>query len=638
MFAVIGWFLFLAVAVATGLAVLHRFQQARARWLIVGMGVVACTAGVVLFWNPSQDPERPTESPAALPHRDLDGRYASSSSCRSCHPREHASWHRSYHRTMTQEATSASVAGAFDGSILRSRSGMFRFVRDSDRFFVDVIPPVTARILQRSGAGDDLPSDARWNRHRIVMTTGSHHMQTYWAASGRGNELSHVPWYYHLAEQRWMPAEDSFLLPPDTPSEPKPWNGLCIVCHAVHGRPLPAPGNAGFSTRVVELGIACEACHGPGRVHVEQQQRLEKSGSVALPGGGTGIVNPARLSHRASSEICGQCHANFIPRDLVNWTKTGLGFRPGKMKLAESHRLVRYGGLEQGPPPDHSWGDGTNRTGGREFSAMIESTCYNRGKLSCLSCHSMHKSDPNDQLAERMEGNQACLQCHSKFRGRVERHTHHRAGSSGSRCYNCHMPHTSFALFKAIRSHRIDSPSAVVSRRSGRPNACNQCHLDRPLGWTARHLTDWYGQPKVELSDDQQRISATLLWALKGDASQRVVAAWTLGWKPAIAASGGDWQPAFLAALLDDPYSAVRFVAYRSLRSYPDFKRFEYDFVAAQPARRKAVDEALAIWRRNRFQRGDDGRILIDQQGRRKKTEIQRLLDQRDQRRVSFPE
>jgi hypothetical protein len=60
------------------------------------------------------------------------------------------------------------------------------------------------------------------------------------------------------------------------------------------------------------------------------------------------------------------------------------------------------------------------------------------------------------------------------------------------------MPHTSYALFKAIRSHRITSPSARRSRDQKVPNACNLCHIDRGLGWTAHFLSTWYGQPGLE--------------------------------------------------------------------------------------------------------------------------------------------
>jgi hypothetical protein len=153
------------------------------------------------------------------------------------------------------------------------------------------------------------------------------------------------------------------------------------------------------------------------------------------------------------------------------------------------------------------------------------------------------------------------------------------------------MPHTTYGLFTAIRSHRIDLPSAARSLLSGRPNACNLCHLDRSQAWTADHLSRWYGAPPVAVEGDDRTVAASLVWLLRGDAAQRAVAAWHMGWEPARRASGDAWIAPFLAQLLDDPYSAVRFVAYRALRALPGFGDLQYDFVGAPDERRQAVRE-----------------------------------------------
>lgn len=159
---------------------------------------------------------------------------------------------------------------------------------------------------------------------------------------------------------------------------------------------------------------------------------------------------------------------------------------PNRMCFPPSRKLHSSRGNDR--IRSYYWDDGACRVGGREYLGIIESSCYQRGSLACVSCHSMHHSDPNDQLAKKMDGQEACLQCHQEFRTAIEEHTHRAASSTGSDCYNCHMPHTSYALFKGIRSHRIDSPSAANEVRTGRPNACNLCHLDRTLEWTADKL------------------------------------------------------------------------------------------------------------------------------------------------------
>jgi hypothetical protein len=238
---------------------------------------------------------------------------------------------------------------------------------------------------------------------------------------------------------------------------------------------------------------------------------------------------------------------------------------------------------------------------------MIESPCYEKGTLACTSCHRLHKDadDPrsleewaDDQLGRGMAGDAACLSCHAAYAGEeaLVAHTRHAPTSPGSRCYNCHMPYTVYGVQKAIRSHHIDAPSVAASVATGRPNACNQCHLDKSLHWAARHLTDWYGVPAPKLPPRLHRIAAGALWAVQGDAGQRALVAWTMGWEPALAASGSEWMTPILAMLLVDPYASVRFLASRSLRGRPGFEQFGYDFVAPGPQQGKALERALAIW------------------------------------------
>jgi hypothetical protein len=178
------------------------------------------------------------------------------------------------------------------------------------------------------------------------------------------------------------------------------------------------------------------------------------------------------------------------------------------------------------------WPDGMVRVTGREYNGLIESPCYQRGEPSCLSCHEMHPDDRssssleewrNDQLKAELPGDRACLKCHADFADRIAEHTHHAVDSSGSNCLNCHMPHTTYGLLKTIRSHQIDSPSVGAALSIGRPTACNHCHLDRSLGWTAEHLKSWYSHDIPELTETQLNRSAAVHDLLTGDAAQRVV-------------------------------------------------------------------------------------------------------------------
>ena len=134
------------------------------------------------------------------------------------------------------------------------------------------------------------------------------------------------------------------------------------------------------------------------------------------------------------------------------------------------------------------------------------------------------------------------MPCHHSFASTLEEHSHHPAESSGSECMNCHMSYTSYGLLSALRSHTIDSPTIAKSLETGRPNACNQCHLNRTSAWAADRLSEWYGIPKPELNPIDRSVPASLVWLLSGDAGQRALMAWSMGWEPAQQASDPGWM------------------------------------------------------------------------------------------------
>ena len=138
---------------------------------------------------------------------------------------------------------------------------------------------------------------------------------------------------------------------------------------------------------------------------------------------------------------------------------------------------------------------------------------------------------------------------------------------------NCHMPYTTYGLLKTIRSHQISNPSVQSTLATGRPNACNLCHLDKTLAWAADYLQRWYQTPLPALDDDQKSVASSVLTLLKGDAGQRAIVAQSLGWTPAQQASGSAWMAPYLALMEQDAYDAVRHIAARSRATLPRFRR-----------------------------------------------------------------
>ena len=91
---------------------------------------------------------------------------------------------------MTQVATASSVLGDFDDVVLEDRGFRYRFERRDDEIWVDIPdplwfenPPWFMELLD-----ENWPETPPQIEARVVMSTGSHHMQNYWIRRPDGGE------------------------------------------------------------------------------------------------------------------------------------------------------------------------------------------------------------------------------------------------------------------------------------------------------------------------------------------------------------------------------------------------------------------------------------------------------------------
>ena len=610
--------------------------------------VTGASLGVASFAESHWDTPIAEKDIAFRPVQSPKHNYVTSDTCKACHPGQYESWHRSYHRTMTQPATPENVIGNFNNVSVQAYGETYLLTREGDRFFAD-----TPNWKQKNKDGSH-----QRIRHELVMLTGSHHMQVYWYNQGPCRNLRHFDLVYVKETESWVPRLSTFITPPARDSNPAKmgsaeWEQACIPCHVTDGKPRIHRTQGTADTTMAEFGIACESCHGEAGDHVAKHKNpLVRYGSYLGDGDDTSIVHPENLKVRQSSQICGQCHSlrAFMDAKLqVRW-KHGGGdpYRPGKeledteLVFQFPHPRLRQAKMQDfvlkgipGYTAGSFWPDGMVRVVGREYNMLLKTPCYNEREeenpFTCMSCHAMHTDKfaatqldewADDQLKVGMRTNEACFQCHETFREKLTEHTHHEEKSSGSLCYNCHMPPTTYGLFKAVMSHRITSPNVEDSLNTGRHNACTNCHVNRTLSWASVQLNAQYGQPMPMIHPELDEAAFNVVLLLQGDAAQRALAAWAMGWDAAMEASGRDWQPPILAELLDDPYDAVRFIAHRSLRQFSPFENLEYNFVDSADALARAQIDAREVWssdpNRKKAQPGhatltaEDGSLLIE--------------------------
>ena len=612
--------------------------------LVLSTALYCVTWFVSSLTGPAADKES-TVIGSLVAHRPIvlrEKNYIGAEACRDCHPENYASWHDSYHRTMTQVASAETAATSFDNVVLEfpnSSVGKVTLQQEGENLW--------AEFEEKDSIGR-----SKIVRRPIVMMTGSHHAQGYWLPSGDGRDLTRFPFMYRMDQNRWITDRANFLIEPGEHAMSHTagvWNHLCDRCHTT--RPQPRlEENGHYDTHVSDFGIACEACHGPGATHAD---------TPSVTTSESNIVNPASLSPRQSAEVCGQCHAELSfksKEDYLQWVETGDYYQPGDS--LDTHMELKRHDIHA------FWPDGMVRISGREFNGLLATPCFAHDdpgqQMTCLSCHTMHQSedDPrtreawaNDQLKYSMDSNrpglhnnQACTQCHQEYddQSKLSAHTHHSASSSGSICYNCHMPHSTWGLMKAMRSHTVSNPTVAESLPPiNRPNACNLCHLDKSLLWTAKALHQQYGQPiPGALTADQQTIASGLLWGLQGDAAQRAIICWNMGWSPAQETSGTAWMVPLLAQLLIDPYDAVRSRAAIALQTIPGFEDLDYDFLAAEKDRSQAKANVMQRWkgRKNLRKSTKQEPLLLQSSGGLDQQNFDRLLRWRDDRNVFLSE
>lgn len=496
-----------------------------------------------------------------------DAGYLESGDCRKCHETNYATWRQTFHRTMTREAESETILGDFEHDNTITYQGIrAEMVREGARYWM--------KLTDAEGKKQQL---------EIVRTVGSRRIQQY--LTKNGDTWVRLPIAYDLMQHRWMHLNGSFFFPDgsDYKQHIAEWNVNCVFCHNVKAQPHLDWIDKSWRTEVAELGIACGACHGPAGEHAASalspvtryRWHLKDSGSPPLS-----VVNPARLDSDRSAMVCGHCHGQRIPDPphLIRTMMRADPYDPGK-NLRDFYKPVQRED-KVGPVSFASrfWQDGSPRLTAYEYQGLTRSKCFQAGtpgqRITCISCHEMHGGDPRGQLTEKMKTNAACTQCHEQFArpAQLVEHTKHPSESAGSLCYNCHMPSIVYGIMSAHRTHDITIPRPDETVRFGKPNACNQCHLDWSVNrtiaasqrlWPKAYAGSTTGGPPFDEAEGERALFA-------GDAVMRALTA-------AAMTPATDATAPFLLEAMQDRYPIVRYFAANALAAqHPALPKPDY--------------------------------------------------------------
>ena len=557
----------------------------------VGATLLAGLGAAILFGLEARAVRRDLATP-----RELHGaRFAGSNECRRCHPVHHESWSRTFHRTMTQEATDQSVLAAFDGRAVSYGGIDAHPVRSQGAFEIS---------FRRAGR--------EVRRVQVDRTVGSRRYQQYLATEG--DTWFRLPLAWDVEENRWFHMNAAFLTPDpegleagtvgaaDYDRHVTRWNDNCVFCHNVGPDPGLDPATGRYATHVAELGIGCEACHGPGAEHVARN--ADPFRRYALHAGDAEdptIVGPSRLTPERRADLCGRCHGQRITDDVAHFVEHGDPFVPGDDLALYSSPLWRDTTLgdDEGVFEARFWADGTPRLTAYEYQGWLQSRCAVEGRLTCTDCHGMHEGDPRGQLRPSMAGDTMCAgACHSALAPAEQARRH--AGHDDVRCVDCHMPRIVFGVRDVHRSHRIEIPRPTRDEEHDRPDACTLCHLDRTTSWAQRAISERAAHanagtgdaitappPSGELANDAGD-SAAWRTALGGDPIARAVVISALGRSGRSARELG----VLVQTMRDDPYPALRHLAWRAFRAGTALPPSAFDATAPVSARA----ESLATW------------------------------------------
>ncbi len=393
-----------------------------------------------------------TPPPAAAPARKD---YAGSATCRGCHEAAYLAWEGSHHAQAERPLEFLRDRDAFDPAATIAHGSQISGARYANRRFE--LTTLGAQGVAETFVVERVIGVNPLKQFLIPAAGGRYQVGELAVDTMRGD------WFdvYGLEDRK--PGEWGHWT-----GRGMNWNSMCAACHNTGLRKNYRPEEDRYETTMAEMGVGCEACHGPMADHVAWQQ--------SRPQPATNDPTVRRIARDRQLDTCGSCHARR--GELTD------EFSPGEA-FGDHYALT---------VPDESdvfYPDGQVRDEDFEFMPFLASRMHAAG-VRCWDCHDVHSGKT------LLAGDALCLKCHGPPVApapRIEsaRHTFHKPGTPGDACVDCHMPQTTYMQRHPRRDHGFTSPDPLLTQELGIPNACTRCHSDRSVEWAIEWADRWYG-------------------------------------------------------------------------------------------------------------------------------------------------
>lgn len=215
----------------------------------------------------------------------------------------------------------------------------------------------------------------------------------------------------------------------------------CATCHDAEAKGFGSNPHSKLAEEHGKSAVTCEACHGPGRAHVESGGDKAK------------IFDPATATPKEVDATCLGCHAGTHPNYLRSpHYKAGVG-------CVSCHSI--HGGsdkeqLLKAAQPTLCF---QCHTDVKPSFDMPFHHRVNEGLIKCSDCHDVHGTFENNNLKNTADQNMICTKCHTETRGPF---VYEHAVVKAEGCLGCHTPH--------------GSQNARLLNMPNINTLCNQCH------------------------------------------------------------------------------------------------------------------------------------------------------------------